>query len=336
VASMQRLKDWALLILANGIWASQFVMVKLVQREMGPIFATFFPMTLATLILIPVVRHERRKNPAAARGPMPWRDVLDFVLIGVLGQVVAQLLITWGTGISLASNAALLMLTLPIATCVMAYLFLGERMTLLRIISFALALLGVLASSGIDLKELNLTDKRYFWGNILIFLSINGSAFYNVYSKKLMTRYTPLQVLLYSYYAVFVFMLPITIYLEPTGFADVPHFGLTVWFGLFVLAVFQYALAMVIFLHVLSRLDATQAGLMNYLIPFLGVVIAWAVLGETLTLFMILGGILALGSTLLATVFDKEQGSTLQASVALEAEMEDARSTSTGHEMTPR
>jgi len=61
---------------------------------------------------------------------------------------------------------------------------------------------------------------------------------------------------------------------------------------------------MVIFLRVLARLDATQAGLMNYLIPFLGVVIAWAVLGERLTLFMILGVMLALVSTLLATVFD--------------------------------
>jgi drug/metabolite transporter (DMT)-like permease len=320
MGSMQRLKDWALLILANGIWASQFVMVKLVQREMGPIFATFFPLALATLILIPIVRHEQRRNPAAARVRMPWRDVLDFVLIGVLGQIVAQLFITWGTGLSLASNAALLMLTLPISTCVMAYLFLGERMTVLRVISFVLALLGVLASSGVDLKELNLTDKRYFWGNVLIFLSVNGSAFYNVYSKKLLTRYTPLQVLLYSYYAVFVFMLPITLYLEPTGFANLPHFGLTVWFGLFILSVFQYALAMVIFLHVLSRLDATQAGLMNYLLPFLGVVIAWAVLGETLTLVMVLGGLLALGSTLLATVFDTAKPSeapTAQGDVAL-------------------
>lgn len=56
---MTRLRDWALLLVCNLIWASQFVMVKLVQRQMGPVFATFFPMTLATLLLIPIVRHER-------------------------------------------------------------------------------------------------------------------------------------------------------------------------------------------------------------------------------------------------------------------------------------
>ncbi len=304
---MQRFRDWMLLILCNLIWASQFVMVKLVQREMGPVFATFFPMTLAMLILIPIVRHEQKNNPAAFHGKMPWRDIGAFILIGVLGQVVAQLFITWGSGLSLASNAALLFLTLPIATSVMAILILGERMTWLRLLSFMLAILGVLASSGIDLKELNLTDKKYFWGNLLIFLSINGSAFYNVYSKKLLTRYTPLQVLLYSYFAVIAFMLPVTLYLEPQGFLHLPQFGLTVWVGLFILAVFQYALSMVIFLNVLTRLDAIQAGLMNYLIPFLGVVIAWAVLDEHLNVYMICGGVLALASTLLATVFEKEQ-----------------------------
>lgn len=306
-ASLQRLTDWALLILCNLIWASQFVMVKLVQREMGFVLATFFPMAIATLILVPIVRREQAKRLAPSGRSMPWGDVFDFILIGVFGQVVAQLFVTCGTNLSTASNSALLFLTLPIVTSVMAFFFLGERMTLLRLASLALALLGVAASSGVNLKELNFTDKRYLSGNLLIFLSVSGSAFYNTYSKKLLLRYTPLEVLLYSYYAVFVCMLPLTLYFEPAGFAHLPHFGLTAWIGLLCLAVLQYALSMVIFMNVLARLDATQVAAMNYLIPFLGVLIAWAVLGERLTLFMVLGGLLAFGSTLLATVFDKPQ-----------------------------
>jgi hypothetical protein len=50
-----RLLDWALLVGCNLIWASQFVLAKMVQERMGPVFATFVPMTLATLILIPIV-----------------------------------------------------------------------------------------------------------------------------------------------------------------------------------------------------------------------------------------------------------------------------------------
>ena len=306
MSSAARLCDWSLLLICNLIWASQFVMVKLVQRQMGPVFATFFPITLAMLLLIPVVRRERSNAPGDG-GHIPTRDILQFILIGVFGQVVAQLFITWGVRWSLASNAALLMLALPISTAVMAYFFLSERMTPVRWISFALALAGVLECSGVDWKELNLVSLRFLLGNLMIFLSVNGSAFYNVYSKKLLRRYSPLQVLLYSYYAVFALLCPITAYTEPRGFTNLPHYNKVVWLGLVMLALLQYFLSMVIFLNVLTRLDATQAAVSNYLIPFFGVVIAAIVLHERLTKFMIVGGILVLASTLLVTVYEEQR-----------------------------
>ena len=306
--ALSRVRDWSLLLICNLIWASQFVMVKLVQWQMGPVFATFFPMTLATLLLIPIVRRERQRD-SPGRGPsrVPGSDVLQFILIGVFGQVVAQLFITWGVRWSLASNAALLMLALPVSTAVMAYFALGERMTPIRWLSFALAIAGVLECAGIDWRELNFASGRFLAGNLLIFLSVNGSAFYNVYSKKLLGRYSPLRVLLYSYYAVFVFMLPIVLYVESQGFRELPQFAPPVWLGLIILAVFQYFLSMVVFLHVLARLDATQAGLSNYMIPFFGVLIAAVVLGERLSRFMVLGGVLVLGSTLLVTVYEERR-----------------------------
>jgi drug/metabolite transporter (DMT)-like permease len=297
-----RLRDWTLLLACNLIWSSQFVLVKIVQEQMGPVAATFLPMTLATLLLIPIVW---REGPLSGR--MPARDVVEFILIGVLGQVVAQLFITWGVGFSLASNAALIMLALPVSTAVMAYFFLGERMSAVRWASFALAIGGVIECSGVDWKELDLTNRKFLLGNIMIFLSVNGSAFYNVYSKKLLERYSPLKVLLYSYYAVFAFLLPITLYAEPSGFQDLPRFTLKVWIGLLLLALFQYFLSMVLFLNVLTRLDATQAGLSNYLIPFFGLVIAAVVLKERLTPAMVAGGGLVLASTLLITVYEERK-----------------------------
>ncbi|MGI9071563.1 MAG: DMT family transporter [Bryobacteraceae bacterium] len=306
MASSQRLRDWFLLLACNFIWGSQFVMVKIVQREMGPVSATFFPMTLAMLVLIPIVKLEGRKLGESKTG-IPGHDIFQFALIGVLGQVVAQLFITWGVRYSLASNAALLMLALPVSTAIMAYIFLDEHMTRVRWISFALAIAGVLECSGIEWKQLNLTSPRFLTGNLLIFASVNGSAFYNVYSKKMLTRYTPLQVLLYSYYAVFAFLLPITVYSEPNGFRNLPHFSGAVWAGLLGLALFQYCLSMLLFLNVLTRLDATQASLSNYMIPFFGVIIAAIVLNERLTKYMILGGVLVLASTLLVTVYEERQ-----------------------------
>jgi drug/metabolite transporter (DMT)-like permease len=299
VFSAERLRDWILLLLCNLMWASQFVLVKIVQEQMGPVAATSFPMFIAMLLLLPIVRWESRSRPVRAAS-VPAKDWLRFLLLGVLGQVVAQLFITWGLRFSL-------MLTLPIATTVMAYFLLGETMSRIRWISFALAIAGVVECSGVDWKELDLTRKGYLLGNVLIFISVCGSGFYNVYSKKLLERYTPLQVLLYSYYFVSVVLMSITVCVEPAAFHQISSYTAKTWIGIGLLAVFQYCLSMVIFLTVLTRLDATQASLSNYMIPFFGLVIAALVLHEKLTVFMILGGILVLLSTLLITVYEEHQ-----------------------------
>jgi drug/metabolite transporter (DMT)-like permease len=303
--SSAKLLDWLMLIACNLIWASQFVLAKLVQEQMGPIFATFLPMALATVGLIPLVRRERR-NRGAAAARVDGSDVLRFSLIGVLGQVMAQLGVTWGVRLAPASNAALLSLTLPIATAVLAYLLLRERMTTIRWASFALAIVGVLQCSGIDWGELRFASGPVLTGNLLILLGVLGSSFYNVYGKKLLHRFTPLELLLYSYYAVLVCLLPLTLYLEPGSFQALPAFGPRVWLGILLLAALQYFLSMVLFLSVLARLDAAQAGLSNYLIPVFGVVLAALVLGERLTARMMIGGLVVLGSTLLATVYEHQ------------------------------
>jgi len=299
-----RLRDWLLLIACNLIWASQFVLAKLVQEQMGPIFATLLPMALATLCLMPLVFREQRSR-AVRRSPIDAADLLRFALIGVLGQVLAQLGITWGVRFAPASNAALLSLTLPIATAILAYALLGERMTRVRWISFALAIAGVLQCSGIDWSDLRFASGGVVTGNLLIMLGVIGSAFYNVYGKKLLDRYTPLEVLLYSYYAVLVCLIPLTLYLEPGSLRSSLTFGPRVWLGIVLLAALQYFLSMILFLTVLTRLDAAQAGLSNYLIPVFGVLIAAVVLGERLTVPMAIGGLVVLGSTLLVTVYEE-------------------------------
>jgi drug/metabolite transporter (DMT)-like permease len=296
-----KLLNWLLLIACNLIWASQFVLAKLVQEQMGPIFATFLPMGLATLALLPLVRREQRRGSAA---PVGRADLVRFAVIGIFGQVLAQLGVTWGVRLAPASNAALLSLTLPIATALLAFLLLREHMTPIRWLSFALAIVGVLQCSGVEWGELRFASGPVVIGNLLIMLGVLGSSFYNVYGKKLLQRYTPLEVLLYSYYAVLACLLPLTISLEPGSFQSVASFGPRVWLGIALLAALQYFLSMVLFLNVLARLDAAQAGLSNYLIPVFGVLLAAIVLGERLTPRMIVGGLVVLGSTLLATVYE--------------------------------
>jgi drug/metabolite transporter (DMT)-like permease len=263
-------------------------------------------MTLATLMLYPLIRGENReayKNTEKTR-----RDIWIFLLLAALGIFPGQVIITWGTRMSLASNGALLMLTLPVSTAILAFFLLGERMTWVRWLSFFLAILGVLLCSGIDFRSLSF-GRSYLYGNILILLGTLGSAFYNSYGKKVLERYSPLEMLFYSYVGMFLIMTPLVLTQERQVFVNIVHFTFRTWIGLILLTFFHNYLSMVLFLKALKQLDAIQAALSNYLITFFGVPIAAIWLGEKLGFLAILGGVMVLGSTLLITVWDVKKPS---------------------------
>jgi drug/metabolite transporter (DMT)-like permease len=295
-------RSWFFLFSCNLMWALQFTCIKLVQDQVGPLFTVWAPMTLATVMLYPLIKAERRASPAQpGRG---WKDVVLFFILAFIGVFPGQVLVTWGTRLSLASNAALLMLTLPVCTAVLAFLLLGEKMTPVRWISFGLAILGVLFCSNFDLGQLNF-GKGFLFGNVLIFSGVLGSSFYNSYGKKVLERYSPMEMLFFTYAAMFVIMTPLTLHQEMDVFTRIPHFTGQTWTGLVLLTFFHNYLSMVLFLKALKQLDAIQAALSNYLITFFGLPIAAIWLGERLTLMAIVGGILVLGSTLLITIYDE-------------------------------
>ncbi len=298
------MRSWLLLFSCNLMWALQFTCVKLVQDQVGPLFTVWGPMTLATLMLYPLIRMEK-KGSMGSEGKRKT-DVLLFLVLALVGVFPGQVFVTWGTRASLASNAALLMLTLPVSTAVLAVLLLREKMTPVRWLSFAMAIIGVLMCSGLDLRTLNL-GRGYLLGNTLIFLGTLGSAFYNSYGKKMLERYSPMEMLFYTYVAMFIVMTPLVILQEGPTFAAVPAFTARTWRGLALLTFFHNYLSMVLFLIALKQLDAIQAALSNYLITFFGLPIAAIWLGERLSPAAIVGGAVVLASTLLITIWDSKK-----------------------------
>jgi len=293
------MRSWFYLVTCNLMWALQFTCVKLVQDQVGALFTVWAPMTLATIMLYPMIRHERRNDTQPNRRRR--KDVFAYFLMAAVGVFPAQVWVTWGTRMSLASNAALIVLTSPITTAILAVILLGERMTRGRWLSFALAIAGVLMCSGADLRHMNF-GRSFWFGNLLIFLGTTGSGFYNTYCKKMMERYTPMEMLFYTYVAMFVIMTPLVIVRERDVLMRIPEFTSRTWTGMILLTFFHNFLSMVFFLKALKKLDAIQACLSFYLVTFFGVPIAAIWLGERLTLPAILGGVLVLASTLLITL----------------------------------
>lgn len=292
--------SWFLLLACNMMWALQFTCIKLVQGQVGGYFTVWGPMLLATLFLLPFIIKDAKIGQRRS-----WKDVFLFGQLALLGAFPAQVLMTWGTQYSLASNAAIITLSLPVITALFAFVLLKEKMNRIRWISFAIAIGGVVLCSLGDLRKVDFRS-QYTLGNLMIFLAIAGNAYYNTGCKKIADRYSEIEMVFYTYVCMILLLTPLVIYFEPDVFSRIHLFTKQTWTGLALLTFFHNFLSMVLFFKALKTLDATQVALSNYLITFFGLPVAAIWLGETLNTWAVVGGILVLAGTILITIWEHQ------------------------------
>ena len=259
------------------------------------------PFYITTLLFVPMLIRKRRANPAALRPT--WSDWGKFTLAGVVGQVLAQLGMTWGISRSLASNGAVLNLMIPVITAVLASMMLHEKLSLLRIASLAIGLVGVLLMSVPDLRESSFLDGKYIAGNGLILVGCFGSSFYNTYCKGLLRRFQEIEILIFSYITASIASVPLLIWVEPFHWSVFDAFDWQSWAAFAFLAIFMYGASMLFFFAALEHLDVTVASVSLYLVPIFGVLLAAVLLGERLgTLALTGSGIVLVATVLIANM----------------------------------
>jgi drug/metabolite transporter (DMT)-like permease len=307
--SRRSLADLGLLILVNAMWGAQFTAYKLVSSDIGPVTVSAWVFLVGGIVLLPFIVRERRNRMCVQqsdaqktdidRSLLSKRNLAGFVAISVFGLVPASAFMAWGVARSTASNSALINLTIPVITALLAVAMLGERMTAARWASLFVSLAGVLILSDFDWRHLALTSNTFLLGNILVLLSCTCSSLYNVCSKELLRRFSPVEVLTIGYFLAVLVTIPLLCWIEPFSPQSLLHYSPATWIGLLLLGVFVWGLSMVLWMSLLKRLDVSLASISVYLLPFLGVLISAVFLGEKITGMMVLGG----GVTLTGTIF---------------------------------
>ena len=293
---------FALLAMASLIWSAQGTAVKFLDRHMGPIAITFLPFYITTVLFVPLLIRKRRANPAALRPT--WSDWGKFTLAGVLGQVLAQLGMTWGISRSLASNGAVLNLMIPVITAVLASIMLREKLSVLRIASLGIGLVGVLLMSVPDLKESSFLEGKYIVGNGLILVGCFGSSFYNTYCKGLLRRFQEIEILIFSYITASIASVPLLIWVEPFHWSVFRAFDWQSWTAFAFLAILMYGASMLFFFAALEHLDVMVVSVSLYLVPIFGVLLAAILLGERLGTLALTGSGIVLVATVLIMKYD--------------------------------
>ena len=290
--------SWSALITCNLMWSLQFTCIKLIQDQIGAFSTVFIPMFIATLFMLPFVYKDIKANKKRKLG-----DIKIFALLALLGQFPAQVLMTIGTQQSTASNASIINLSLPVASALLAVVFLGENMTRLRWISFTIATIGVLFCSLKDLTGMDLSI-RYILGNALIFCGVIGSGIYNTLCKKISNHYTEIEMLFYTYIFMVLLLAPFVWYYEGNVLKNISSFTESTWTGLALLTIFHNFLSMILFFTALKHLEAIQVALSNFLITLFGLPIAVIFLHEKLNTLSVIGGLLVFTSTVSISLWE--------------------------------
>jgi len=292
----------SLLVAANLLWAGQGVAVKLLQGGLGPVAIALLPLYGATAVGFALMLSRRRLRGQFA---LAWAHRREFVLAGVCGQCTAQLGMTIGVKMSLASNGAILSMLIPTLTAVMATLLLKEKLRPMRGCALLLGIVGVALLSPIRLGSTTGSGGRAMAGNFVIALGCLGSAFYNVYSKRLLDRFSGLEVLFFSYLAATAFSLPVLAFAEGQWPEELARLNWSEWAAFGYLAVFLYGVSMVLFFQALRQVEVMVASMSLYLVPVFGVSLAAVMLGERLTAQAMVGSAIVLLTTVMLFRFDR-------------------------------
>ena len=304
VMKTAKMGDLLLVILVNFMWATQVPVIRMIGDKLAPITIAFVPMIISTMLFLPFLWAQNKKRKPSERRTA--KDLKYFIVPGLIGVFLMQFLYTIGSTLTLASNAGIITLTIPVLVAVFASVLLKEKLNWIRITGFVIALAGVLLTSLPDLKEVRFSDSNYFTGNLAFLFACCCCAFYNTYCKLLVDKhFTELEILVYSSLVGCIACLPLLIWVEPFSFSKIVHSGSTALFGLLELSFIVYGISMLFFFYILKRMDITQAILGNYLLPFFIALLGIVLLNENITAPMIVGGSIIIISTLMVTVYEK-------------------------------
>lgn len=211
----------------------------------------------------------------------PWpvgRNLRVLILMGAVGYVGQSFCFFSALGHASAGLVALLLYLYPFIVTVLGVLFLGERVTRLRLGAVLAALCGtaLILGSGIDGSPLG------------IGFGLAAALIYSVYilvGGKVLREEDPLAaatVVMLAAAAVFGVQMVLQVPAPPTT----P----TAWAAVIAIALVSTIVAMVGFFAGLRRLGAADAATLSTLEPVVTFVLAALVLGEPVGLLQVLGG----------------------------------------------
>lgn len=221
------------------------------------------------------------------------RDLFWSALAGTLGTACSNFFYYYAVQQSTVAIAITLQYTAPVWVLLFLVMFRGERLTLRRIGSVALALAGIALTLGLFREGLAAPSRLNFFGPLAALAASFSFAFYNVVGAGLVHRNGALKVMFYTLFSAAV----LWSVLNPPWRLASQHFSSPQWAFLFGFACLSMLLPYICFFNGLKYLDPTRAVIASCLEPVFAVLFAAIFVHEGVSTWQVVG----IGAVLVAT-----------------------------------
>jgi drug/metabolite transporter (DMT)-like permease len=278
--------DLLLLTMAT-IWGVNFVVTKYATTIFSPIAFTGLRVGVAAIFLVAFALIGRH-------AVLPRRDVISLLLLGVIGNGLYQLFFIHGLARTRAGNASLIVGAAPAFIALVARARGMERVKVKALLGIALSVIGV---AFVIIGSARPTHGQpTVLGSLLVFCGVICWALYTILLQPFTRRIPVLQL---SATTMVGGAIPLVIASAPaliaTNWASVSRGG---WFALFYSSVISMVVAYFFWYRGLRILGPTRTAVYANVQPIVALVVAWAFLSETPTIFQGVGA-----ATIIAGVF---------------------------------
>lgn len=297
---VSRGEAFGLLVLVVIIWGVNWPVMRVAMEHVTPVWFAVCRVGLGAVTLFAVLA-------ATGRLVLPARGDLPLVLsIGLLQMGCMIPLSNFGVSHVAAGRAAVLVYTFPMWVAPLAVLWLGEKLTPLRLAGLALGLAGVavLFNPG----HFDWTDEAALLGNGALILAAVLWAFAAVHIRSHPFRRSPLQLAPWQMVAALCLLVPMAFATEGS-----PQIPLTADVGLMVAfnGIIATAFAFWGSVTVTRALPAITSSLAMIGVPIVGVAASALALGEALSLDLLAAMALVLAGLALISLADRRESAAL-------------------------
>lgn len=279
-------RDLVLLLGITLIWGINVIVSKVGVSEIPPILFTFFRFSLVALVLSPLLRVHRGQMSAL---------VVAAVLSGALNFALSF------AGLHLAPNVSSVAIASQLGvpfTTLLSVALLGEIVKWRRWLGITLAFAGVFII-GFDPQMIAR------WESLAL---VVGSAFVGslgVIAVKKLYGFRPLELQAWLAWLSLPLLLLLSLQIEHPDFAALSEVSWRGWSALLFTAMLASIFAHTGYFHLIQRYPLTSVAPLTTLSPVFTILFGVMLLGDQLSLRIVLGGVLTLGGVLIITLREK-------------------------------